>query len=269
MAARMRWSLLQLIRSRNTTVTTHVSRCPVNTKIHCYSQLIGQSLRKVLHGPVSDFGPTQLLVRHLSIQTQDTPNPRSLKFLPGKPVLGTGTLDFPTPQNAECSSLAKDLFEIEGVKSVFFGPDFITVTKADDDVEWTNIKRHAVEAITKFFDSGAPITTGVSHHESSHSEDDDEIVSIIKELLDTRIRPTVQEDGGDVIFKGFEDGTVKLKLVGSCTGCPSSSVTLRNGIQNMLQFYIPEVDDVEQVEDEVDEVNAKVFSELERKLHDS
>lgn len=162
-----------------------------------------------------------------------------------------------------------DLFEIEGVKSVFFGPDFITVTKADDDVEWTDIKRHAVESITKFFDSGAPITTGVTHHESSHSEDDDEIVSMIKELLDTRIRPTVQEDGGDVIFKGFDDGTVKLKLVGSCTGCPSSTVTLKNGIQNMLQFYIPEVDDVEQVEDEVDEVNAKVFLELERKLQDS
>nr|XP_015202057.1 PREDICTED: NFU1 iron-sulfur cluster scaffold homolog, mitochondrial-like [Lepisosteus oculatus] len=100
-------------------------------------------------------------------------------------------------------------------------------------------------------------------------EDEDEVVAMIKELLDTRIRPTVQEDGGDVIFKGFEDGTVKLKLVGSCTGCPSSSVTLKNGIQNMLQFYIPEVDEVEQVQDEVDEINLKVFSEVERKLQDS
>ncbi|XP_026164978.1 NFU1 iron-sulfur cluster scaffold homolog, mitochondrial isoform X1 [Mastacembelus armatus] len=209
-----------------------------------------------------------LRVRRLSIQTQDTPNPRSLKFLPGKPVLGSGTLDFPSPSSAECSSLARVLFEIEGVKSVFFGPDFITVTKTDEDVEWTDIKRHALEAIAKFFESGDPITTGAVHHESSLSEDDDEIVSMIKELLDTRIRPTVQEDGGDVIFKGFEDGTVKLKLVGSCTGCPSSTVTLRNGIQNMLQFYIPEVDKVEQVEDEVDEINAKVFSELERKLQE-
>lgn len=151
---------------------------------------------------------------------------------------------------------------------MFFGPDFITVTKTDEDVEWTDIKRHALEAIAKFFESGEPITIGAVHHESSHSEDDDDIVSIIKELLDTRIRPTVQEDGGDVIFKGFENGVVKLKLVGSCTGCPSSTVTLKNGIQNMMQFYIPEVDKVEQVEDEVDEISAKVFSEVERKLQD-
>lgn len=151
---------------------------------------------------------------------------------------------------------------------MFFGPDFITVTKTDEDVEWTDIKRHALEAIAKFFESGEPITTGAVHHESSHSEDDDDIVCMIKELLDTRIRPTVQEDGGDVIFKGFENGVVKLKLVGSCTGCPSSTVTLKNGIQNMMQFYIPEVDKVEQVEDEVDKISAKVFSEVERKLQD-
>lgn len=151
---------------------------------------------------------------------------------------------------------------------MFFGPDFITVTKTDEDVEWTDIKRYALEAIAKFFESGEPITTGAVHHESSHSEDDDDIVCMIKELLDTRIRPTVQEDGGDVIFKGFENGVVKLKLVGSCTGCPSSTVTLKNGIQNMMQFYIPEVDKVEQVEDEVDKISAKVFSEVERKLQD-
>ncbi|XP_071770269.2 NFU1 iron-sulfur cluster scaffold homolog, mitochondrial [Centroberyx gerrardi] len=262
MAARMRWGLQQLLRSTN---TSHF-RFPVKSRSPYHTQCAGQSFRKVQLLPVT--GATHFSMRHLSIQTQDTPNPRSLKFLPGKPVLGSGTLDFPSPSSADCSSLARGLFEIEGVKSVFFGPDFITVTKTDDDVEWTDIKRHALEAIAKFFESGDPITTGVAHHESSHSEDDDEVVSMIKELLDTRIRPTVQEDGGDVIFKGFEDGTVKLKLVGSCTGCPSSTVTLRNGIQNMLQFYIPEVDDVEQVEDEVDEINAKVFSELERKLQD-
>ncbi|XP_041723087.1 NFU1 iron-sulfur cluster scaffold homolog, mitochondrial [Coregonus clupeaformis] len=262
MAARIRWSLQRLIQSRN---TSHF-RFPIKTRNQFHTQCIGPNYRKVQLLPRT--GPTQFVVRHLSIQTQDTPNPRSLKFLPGKPVLGVGTLDFPSPSSAECSSLARDLFGIEGVKSVFYGPDFITVTKADDDVEWTDIKHHAMDAITKFFDSGDPITTGVTHHESSHSEDDDEIVSMIKELLDTRIRPTVMEDGGDIIFKGFENGTVKLKLVGSCTGCPSSTVTLKNGIQNMLQFYIPEVDDVEQVEDEVDHVNAKVFTELERKLGD-
>ncbi|KAG7334155.1 hypothetical protein KOW79_002562 [Hemibagrus wyckioides] len=210
----------------------------------------------------------QFTVRWLSVYTEDTPNPRSLKFLPGKPVLGTGTLDFPNSNSADCSSLARNLFQVEGVKSVFFGPDFITLTKTND-VEWADIKQHAIEIIIKFFESGEPVTTGVTHPESNASEEEDEIVSMIKELLDTRIRPTVQEDGGDVIFKGFEDGTVKLKLVGSCTGCPSSSVTLKSGIQNMLQFYIPEVDDVEQVEDEVDEVNMKVFLDLERKLKDS
>uniref|UniRef100_A0A3P9K3Y8 NFU1 iron-sulfur cluster scaffold homolog, mitochondrial n=1 Tax=Oryzias latipes TaxID=8090 RepID=A0A3P9K3Y8_ORYLA len=210
---------------------------------------------------------TAIIKRHLSIQTQETPNPRSLKFLPGKPVLGSGTLDFPSPNSAGSSSLARNLFEIEGVKGVFFGPDFITITKTDEDVEWTHIKRHAMEVIAKFFESGDQVTTEAVHGENSLAEDDDDIVSMIKELLDTRIRPTVQEDGGDVIFKGFENGIVKLKLVGSCTGCPSSTVTLKNGIQNMMQFYIPEVDMVEQVEDEVDDINAKVFAEVESKLH--
>lgn len=255
----MRWGLQRLLQARNTTRI----RVPDKPLTHYHTQCTAQSLR----GLKSGTGTTYCSIRNLSIQTQDTPNPRSLKFLPGKPVLGSGTLDFPSPTSAESSSLARTLFEIEGVKSVFFGPDFITVTKEDEDMDWTDIKRHALEAITKFFESGDPVTTTTAvHGESTLSEDDDDIVSLIKELLDTRIRPTVQEDGGDVIFKGFEDGTVKLKLVGSCTGCPSSTVTLKNGIQNMMQFYIPEVDNVEQVEDEVDEINAKVFTELERKL---
>ncbi|KAI3363214.1 hypothetical protein L3Q82_011849, partial [Scortum barcoo] len=271
MAAHMRWGLRHLLRRRN---TAHF-RFPDDIGSSYHSPSTTQSFRR--GQTQSRTGTTHFSVRQLSIQTQDTPNPRSLKFLPGKPVLGSGTLDFPSPSSAGGSSLARllsslllylsrlDLFEIEGVKSVFFGPDFITT---DEDVEWTDIKRHASEAIAKFFESGDQITTGAEHPESSHSEDDDDIVSMIKELLDTRIRPTVQEDGGDVIFKGFEGGTVKLKLVGSCTGCPSSTVTLKNGIQNMMQFYIPEVQNVEQVEDEVDEINAKVFSELERKLQE-
>uniref|UniRef100_A0A1A8FYB0 NFU1 iron-sulfur cluster scaffold homolog, mitochondrial n=1 Tax=Nothobranchius korthausae TaxID=1143690 RepID=A0A1A8FYB0_9TELE len=259
MAAHVRWGLVQLFRTRNTALY----RFPEHLRSHHWSRFTTQNFRGVQSQPGT--GASNCFT---SIQTEDTPNPRSLKFLPGKAVLGSGTLDFPSSNTAGCSSLARDLFEIEGVKSVFFGPDFITVTKTDEDVDWTDIKRHAVEAIAKFFESGDPVTTGAVHHESSHSEDDDEIVSMIKELLDTRIRPTVQEDGGDVIFKGFENGTVKLKLVGSCTGCPSSTVTLRNGIQNMMQFYIPEVDKVEQVEDEVDQVSAKVFAEVDRKLQD-
>uniref|UniRef100_A0A3B4A7V8 NFU1 iron-sulfur cluster scaffold homolog, mitochondrial n=1 Tax=Periophthalmus magnuspinnatus TaxID=409849 RepID=A0A3B4A7V8_9GOBI len=249
MAARRGWALLQLLRTRN------VTQIRYKDKIITFKLIINHKA-------------PYFVWRALSIETQDTPNPRSLKFLPGKAVLGNGTLDFPSPSSAECSTLARNLFDIEGVKSVFFGPDFITLTKTDEEMEWTHIKRHAVEAITKFFESGDPVTTGAIHNESSHCEDDDDVVSLIKELLDTRIRPTVQEDGGDVIFKGFEDGVVKLKLVGSCTGCPSSTVTLRSGIQNMMQFYIPEVDKVEQVEDEVDEVNAKVFQEVEHKLQE-
>ncbi|XP_012694110.1 NFU1 iron-sulfur cluster scaffold homolog, mitochondrial [Clupea harengus] len=266
MAATVRWSLWQLLRSRS---VIHHYRYPVTERNRCLSLCAAHLLKKSLL-PSRGSGNV-FAMRCLSIQTQDTPNPRSLKFIPGKPVLGTGTIDFPTSSSADCSSLASNLFQVEGVKSVFFGPDFITLTKADDDVEWTDVKRHAIEVITTFFESGEPVTTGatLSHSENSLSEEDDEIVSMIKELLDNRIRPTVQEDGGDVIFKGFEDGTVKLRLVGSCTGCPSSTVTLKNGIQNMLQFYIPEVDDVVQVEDEMDEVSTKVFSELERKLQDS
>ncbi|XP_028845160.1 NFU1 iron-sulfur cluster scaffold homolog, mitochondrial [Denticeps clupeoides] len=258
MATSVRWSLSQLLRS--------------NKAFHYRLRVRGKSHSLCSAGATwnnSMFQSVKLSVRWLSVQTQDTPNPRSLKFIPGKPVLGTGTLDFPTSSAAGCSSLARHLFQVEGVKSVFFGPDFITVTKNDDDIEWVDIKSHVVETITEFFKSGEPITTGTIPSESSVTEEEDEIVLMIKELLDTRIRPTVQEDGGDVIFKGFEDGTVKLKLVGSCTGCPSSTVTLKNGIRNMLQFYIPEVDDVEQVEDKLDEISAKVFSDLERKLQDS
>ncbi|XP_053731587.1 NFU1 iron-sulfur cluster scaffold homolog, mitochondrial [Synchiropus splendidus] len=254
MATRMRWGLQQLFR---TTITPSFRFVNNGSSFHkrCWTVQRPQ------------FG-TNIPARHLSIETQDTPNPRSLKFLPGKPVLGSGTLDFPSESSTECSQLARNLFEIEGVQRVFFGPDFITVTKIDEDLEWTDIKRHALDTIAKFFESGDPVTTGTVNNESSLSEDDDEIVLMIKDLLDNRIRPTVQEDGGDVIFKGFENGTVKLKLVGSCTGCPSSTVTLKNGIQNMLQFYIPEVTNVEQIEDEVDEVNTKVFLEVERKLQD-
>ncbi|XP_056327488.1 NFU1 iron-sulfur cluster scaffold homolog, mitochondrial isoform X2 [Danio aesculapii] len=257
MAASIRWSLtLQRF------VRSNCLRYPVNDRNQCYLLWAARRIQ-YQQNECKSFS-----VRKLSVLTQDTPNPRSLKFLPGKPVLGTGTQDFPTSASAERSPLARDLFQINGVKSVFYGPDFITLTKTDDDVEWTDIKRHAIEVISKFFEGGKAITTGAEHAESSVTEDDDEIVLLIKELLDTRIRPTVQEDGGDVIFKGFEDGTVKLKLVGSCTGCPSSTVTLKNGIQNMMQFYIPEVDNVEQVQDEVDEVNMKVYTELEKKLQD-
>ncbi|NP_001164062.1 NFU1 iron-sulfur cluster scaffold homolog, mitochondrial isoform X3 [Mus musculus] len=200
-------------------------------------------------------------VRFMFIQTQDTPNPNSLKFIPGKPVLETRTMDFPTPAAAFRSPLARQLFRIEGVKSVFFGPDFITVTKENEELDWNLLKPDIYATIMDFFASGLPLVTEETPPppgEAGSSEEDDEVVAMIKELLDTRIRPTVQEDGGDVIYRGFEDGIVRLKLQGSCTSCPSSIITLKSGIQNMLQFYIPEVEGVEQVmdDDESDEKEA-------------
>lgn len=218
------------------------------------------------------------------IQTQDTPNPESLKFLPGVEVLGKGnTHDFPSGTTAHGSPLgefpnpllepditfsspAKLLFRVEGVRAVFFGADFITISK-EEGAEWSLIKPEVFAVIMDFFASGLPIL-----HESTPNadteilEDDDETVMMIKELLDTRIRPTVQEDGGDIVFMGYENGIVKLKMQGSCSSCPSSIVTLKNGVQNMLQFYIPEVESVEQVFDAVDKMADSEFERFERNL---
>lgn len=167
-------------------------------------------------------------------------------------------MDFPTPAAALCSPLARQLFRIEGVKSVFFGPDFITITKENEELDWNLLKPDIYATIMDFFASGLPLVTEETPPGEAGSEEDDEVVAMIKELLDTRIRPTVQEDGGDVLYRGFEDGIVRLKLQGSCTSCPSSIITLKSGIQNMLQFYIPEVEGVEQVmDDESDEKEAK------------
>ncbi|NWV26528.1 NFU1 protein, partial [Origma solitaria] len=200
-------------------------------------------------------------VRGMFIQTQDTPNPNSLKFIPGREVLESRTMEFSTPAAAYCSPLARQLFRIEGVKSVFFGPDFITVTKDSEDLDWNLLKPDIYATIMDFFASGLPVVTDEAPRtDTAASEEDDEVVLMIKELLDTRIRPTVQEDGGDVIYKGFEDGIVQLKLQGSCTSCPSSIITLKNGIQNMLQFYIPEVEGVEQVVDDDDDVEKEANS---------
>ncbi|XP_034945816.1 NFU1 iron-sulfur cluster scaffold homolog, mitochondrial-like [Chelonus insularis] len=209
--------------------------------------------------------------RHMFIQTQDTPNPNSLKFIPGVAVLGEGqTKDFPNATESFCSPLAKMIFRIDGVKSVFFGPDFITVTKVDEDVDWSLLKPEIFATIMDFFAAGLPVLTeNQQPSDTKINEEDDEIVQMIKELLDTRIRPTVQEDGGDIVFVSFENGIVKLKMQGSCTSCPSSVVTLKNGVQNMMQFYIPEVLGVEQVEDEVEKVAKAEFNKFEEKLNNN
>lgn len=185
------------------------------------------------------------------IQTESTPNPATLKFLPGLKVLGAGAADFPTREAAAKSPLAKRLFDIDGVAGVMFGPDFITVTKGGAD--WPQLKPMVLGAIMEHFTQGLPIIEGEASAGISTKEDydpaDEEIVVQIKELLDTRVRPAVAQDGGDIIFRGFEgkSGTVFLNMRGSCAGCPSSTATLKNGIENMLRHYIPEVNTVEAV----------------------
>ena len=181
------------------------------------------------------------------IQTEATPNPATLKFLPGRDVMGEGHVaDFPNAEAAGRSPLAMRLFSVDGVTGVFFGSDFITVTKSDG--EWQHLKPALLGAIMEHFTSGAPITYDKAGEEKSahaaYDSEDDEIVHQIKEVLDTRIRPAVAQDGGDITFKGYEDGVVFLNMQGACAGCPSSTITLKRGVENTLKHYIPEVTEV-------------------------
>lgn len=181
------------------------------------------------------------------IQTETTPNPATLKFLPGQPVLSAGTADFPSADAAQKSPLAAHIFGVSGVRAVFFGHDFVTVTKADE-VEWDHIKPAILGAVMEHYQSGAPVMegdAGAAH--ASHDGPDAEIVGQIKELLDTRVRPAVAQDGGDITFHGFEKGVVYLHMQGACAGCPSSTLTLKMGIENLLRHYIPEVLEVRPV----------------------
>lgn len=184
------------------------------------------------------------------IQTEATPNPETLKFLPGSEVLPDGTANFDTEDSAKASPLAEALFGIADVRGVFLGKDFVTVTKKED-VDWSLIKPAVLTTIMEHFISGRPIMSDASGDSvagnNTINDDDDELVKQIKELLDTRVRPAVAEDGGDIIYHGFDDGIVKLEMRGACAGCPSSTATLKHGIENMLRHYVPEVESVEAV----------------------
>ncbi len=183
------------------------------------------------------------------IQTESTPNPATLKFLPGQTVLELGTADFPAREAAGASPLATRLFAVDGVTGVFFGTDFVTVTK-DDSTEWDHVKPALLGAIMEHFQSGQPVMQSGHEHASGHAAhdgEDGEIVSQIKELLDSRVRPAVAQDGGDITFHGFERGVVYLHMQGACAGCPSSTLTLKMGIENLLRHYIPEVTEVRPV----------------------
>ena len=183
------------------------------------------------------------------IQTEVTPNPATLKFLPGRPVMEDGTFEARDLAQAESSPLAKALMQLPGVSGVFFASDFISVTKKDG--EWQHLRPAVLGVVTEFYLSGAPLIEGAAPPIDAAGEffapADAEIVETIKELIETRVRPAVAGDGGDITFKGFRDGVVYLVMKGACSGCPSSTATLKNGIENLFKHFLPEVRGVEQV----------------------
>jgi Fe-S cluster biogenesis protein NfuA len=183
------------------------------------------------------------------IETEGTPNPATLKFLPGREVMGLSTADFASAGTAARSPLATALFGLPGVARVFLGGDFITVTKTDE-LTWQALKPQVLGVIMDHFVAGRPVIEGDddAFDEEEIDPADREVVEQIKELIDTRVRPAVAGDGGDIVFRGFRDGIVRLHMQGACSGCPSSTATLKHGIENMLRHYVPEVVAVEQVE---------------------
>ncbi|EPS27952.1 hypothetical protein PDE_02897 [Penicillium oxalicum 114-2] len=236
----------------------------------------------VIQNGANGMSPTSK--RTIFIQTENTPNPDALKFIPNHRVLPedfpTTFLEYLSPRSTlsppHPSPLAAKLLDVEGVTSVFYGPDFITVTKSSD-AQWAHIKPEIFSLITQAVTAGETIVTTVESVNAdgtqdsasdslSYNEDDDEVVSMIKELLETRIRPAIQEDGGDIELRGFEDGIVLLKLRGACRTCDSSTVTLKNGIESMLMHYIEEVKGVEQVMDPEEEISMHEFAKFEEKL---
>jgi Fe-S cluster biogenesis protein NfuA len=181
------------------------------------------------------------------IETEQTPNPATLKFLPGRSVMGSGTADFTSAEGAERSPLAQRLFQVEGVGGVFLGSDFVTVTKAEGKT-WQVLKPAILGIIMEHFAANRPvILESTAAPAAAAAGEESEIVTQIKDLLETRVRPAVAQDGGDIIFQGYEDGIVYLHLQGSCAGCPSSTATLKMGIENMLKHYVPEVVEVRAV----------------------
>jgi Fe-S cluster biogenesis protein NfuA len=183
------------------------------------------------------------------IQTEATPNPATVKFLPGKPVLADGTLDMPNRAAAAQSPLAEKLFDIDGVSGVFYGYDFIAVTKSGEAHDWMQLKPAILGAIMEHYMSGAPLvattTDAVPEGDGEfYDEDDAETVETIKDLIETRVRPAVANDGGDITFRGYKDGIVYLDMKGACSGCPSSTATLQHGIQNLLKHFVPDVIEV-------------------------
>lgn len=189
------------------------------------------------------------------IETETTPNPSTLKFLPGQPVMEAGTRDFASPEEAEASPLAEALFALGDVTGVFFGRDFISITAAPG-VNWSDLKPDVLGILMEHFSANMPLfragsAAGIAvppaDAEFAENPEDAEIVAQIKELIETRVRPAVANDGGDIVFRGFDQGKVYLQMQGACSGCPSSTMTLKNGIEQLLRYYVPEVTEVRAV----------------------
>ncbi len=179
------------------------------------------------------------------IETERTPNPATLKFLPGRGITDGATADFARPEDADASPLAKNLFELGDVERVFFGSDFVSVTKAEGSADWEMLKPQILGILVDHFASGAPLfAVGDAEPELHDDPADADIIAQIRDLIDTRIRPAVANDGGDIIYRGFDKGVVYLQMQGACSGCPSSTATLKGGIENLLKHYVPEVVDV-------------------------
>ncbi|KZV74771.1 HIRA-interacting protein 5 [Peniophora sp. CONT] len=213
-----------------------------------------------------------MIARSMFIQTETTPNDDSLKFIPGVTVMDDGSAEFLDTRSALASPLAIRLMGIEGVKTVFYGPDFVTVSK-DSEHPWAVIKPEVYSVLMEYFSSGQPLFRSEEDRENAGPQDtrildtDSDTVAMIKELLATRVRPAIMEDGGDIEYRDFtDDGIVQVKLKGSCRGCDSSTVTLKTGIERMMMHYIPEVKAVEQVLDQEEVIALDEFSKLEQRL---
>ena len=184
----------------------------------------------------------------MRIETEVTPNPATLKFLPGLPVAPDGSVDFADPESAEISPLAARLFALGDIERVHYGADFVSVTKAPGSVDWRTLKPEVLGLIMDHFASGVPLLSGAAAETETFDDPEDaEIVAQIRDLIDQRVRPAVANDGGDIIYRGFQKGIVYLHMQGSCAGCPSSTATLKGGIENLLKYYVPEVVEVRAV----------------------
>lgn len=264
------------------TATRHISNQNRTTGLSSSSNNPSQHIRRQWRTPITSIQSR----RTIFIQTEDTPNADALKFRPNHPILPenfpSSFLEYLTPRSTlqppHPSPLAAQLLNVEGVTSVFYGKDYITVTK-DSSTPWAHVKPEVFSLITECVTNGSPIVATVAAKEgeeagqgaegseaATYAPEDEEVVGMIQELLETRIRPAIQEDGGDIEFRGFHDGQVLLKLRGACRTCDSSTVTLRNGIESMLMHYIEEVKGVQQVLDQEEEVAMQEFAKFEEKL---